>query len=93
MRLTAIKPGDIVRCDKKGRIFHAKVAGAGPAGTLRVLPLERNISYRHVTASEIADHWSHSVGTRRSKRRPPTQTTLDLELDREAASEPAVVAE
>lgn len=79
MRLTAIKPGDIVHCNKKGRLFHAKVIGAGPAGTLRIQPLERNISYRHVTASEIADHWSHNVATRRADRRPPTQTKLDLD--------------
>jgi hypothetical protein len=43
-----------------------------------VLPIEGNISYRHVTASEIADHWSHTVSTRRADRRPPTQTRLDL---------------
>ncbi len=79
MRLTAIKPGDIVRCNKKGRLFHAKVVGAAATpGMLRVLPIERNISYRHVTASEIADHWSHTVATRRADRRPPTQTRLDL---------------
>ncbi len=78
MRLTAIKPGDIVQCNKKGRLFHAKVVGAVATGTLRVQPIERNISYRHVTASEIADHWSHTVTTRRSDRRPPTQTKLDL---------------
>jgi hypothetical protein len=81
MRLTAIKPGDIVQCNKKGRLFHAKVVGASAAGTLRVQPLERNISYRHVTASDIVDHWSHNVATRRADRRPPTQTVLDLHLD------------
>lgn len=79
MRLSAIKPGDIVLCDKKGRLFHAKVVGADTAGTLRVTPIQRNISYRHVTASEIADHWSHTVATRRADRRPPTQTRLELD--------------
>jgi hypothetical protein len=78
MRLAAIKPGDIVACNKKGRVFHAKVKGAGAAGTLLVMPIERNISYRHVTASEITDHWSHTVETRRRDRKPPTQTRLDL---------------
>ena len=48
MRLTAIKPGDIVQCNKKGRLFHAKVVGAAAPGMLRVQPIERNISYRHV---------------------------------------------
>ena len=78
MRLTAIKPGDIVQCNKKGRLFHAKVIGAAAPGMLRVQPIERNISYRHVNASEIADHWSHTISTRRADRRPPTQTRLDL---------------
>jgi hypothetical protein len=82
MRITAIKPGDIVRCNKKGRLFHAAVSGAGPAGTLRVQPIERNISYRHVTAAEITDHWTHIVTPRRADRRPPTQTALDLETAR-----------
>jgi hypothetical protein len=79
MRLTAIKPGDIVQCNKKGRLFYAKVVGAGVVGTLRVQPLERNISYRHVTANEIVDHWSHNIATRRADRRPPNQTRLDLD--------------
>jgi NMD protein affecting ribosome stability and mRNA decay len=79
MRLTAIKPGDIVHVNKKGRLFYAKVVGAGAVGTLRVQPLERNISYRHVTANEIVDHWSHNVATRRADRRPPAQTMLDLD--------------
>lgn len=79
MRLNAIGPGDIVRCNKKGRLFHALVTGVGPAGTLSVRPIERNISYRHVAAAEIADHWTHSVATRRADRRPPTQTALDFE--------------
>lgn len=78
MRMAAIKPGDIVQCNKKGRLFHAKVKGAGVGGTLLVQPIERNISYRHIAASEIADHWSHTVATRRADRRPPTQTRLDL---------------
>lgn len=78
MRLAAIKPGDIVACNKKGRVFHAKVKGAGAAGTLVIVPMERNISYRHVQANEITDHWSHTAQTRRADRRPPTQTKLDL---------------
>jgi hypothetical protein len=82
MRLTAIKPGDIVQCNKKGRLFHAKVVGTGAAGTLRVQPIERNISYRHVAAGEIADHWSHTIATRRADRRPPTQLALSLDDDR-----------
>jgi hypothetical protein len=82
MRLNAIRSGDMVRCNKKGRLFHATVTGAGPAGTLRVQPIERNISYRHVSAAEIADHWTHTVATLRADRPAPTQTTLDLEAAR-----------
>ena len=80
MRLASIKPGDIVACNKKGRLFHAKVTGAGAGGTLLVAPIERNVSYRHVGASEITDHWSHSVRTRREDRPLPSQTTLDLDV-------------
>lgn len=79
MRITSIKPGDIVCCNKKGRLFHAKVTGAGAGGTLLVAPIERNISYRHVGASEIADHWSHRVATRREDRAPSAQIALDLD--------------
>jgi hypothetical protein len=79
MRLASIKPGDIVACNRKGRLFHAKVTGAGAAGTLLVAPIERNISYRHVSASEITDHWSHSARTRREDRPPSAQTALDLD--------------
>lgn len=79
MRTTSIKPGDIVCANRKGRLFHAKVTGAGVGGTLLVQPIERNISYRHVTAAEIADHWSHTITTRREDRRAPTQTALDLD--------------
>lgn len=78
MRTHAIQPGDIVYCNKGGRLFHAKVIGAGAAGTLIVQPIERNISYRQVKASEIAEHWAHSVTTRREDRLPQTQITLDL---------------
>ena len=78
MRTRAIQPGDIVFCNKGGRLFHAKVIGTGAAGALTVEPIERNISYRQVRASEIADHWTHRVATRREDRRDSEQTALDL---------------
>lgn len=78
MRTRSIQPGDIVYCDKGGRFFHAKVTGTGAAGTLTVEPIERNISYRQVKASEIADHWPHTVATRREDRAPKAQATLGL---------------
>ncbi|MDX6707961.1 MAG: hypothetical protein QOK16_1093 [Solirubrobacteraceae bacterium] len=82
MRITSIKPGDIVLANKKGRLFHATVTGVGPAGTLLVAPIQRNISYRQITAAEIADHWSHAVSIRRQDRRPAAQTRLDLDAAR-----------
>jgi len=38
-----------------------------------------NIRDRHVAANEIADHWPYTVSTRRSDRRPPTRTQLNLD--------------
>ncbi|MDX6707912.1 MAG: hypothetical protein QOI48_3758 [Solirubrobacteraceae bacterium] len=70
MRTGAIEPGDIVHCNKGGRFFHAKVTAAGSAGMLLVEPIERNISYRQVKASEIAEHWTHNNATRRQQRAP-----------------------
>jgi hypothetical protein len=35
MRMRAIQPGDIVFCNKGGRLFHAKVIGTGAAGRQR----------------------------------------------------------
>lgn len=78
MRTRSIQPGDVIFCNKGGRLFHAKVVGAGAAGTLVVEPIERNISYRQVKASEIADHWAHTVATRREDRPVDAQLALDL---------------
>ena len=82
MRIAAVKPGDIVYANKKGRLFHAKVIGAGAGGVLIVERIERNISYRQLRASEIAEHWTHNLATRRQDRRAPTQTALDLDAAR-----------
>jgi hypothetical protein len=78
MRTRAIQPGDIVFCNKGGRLFHAKVVGTGATGALSIEPIERNISYRQVRPSEIADHWTHRLATRREDRRGDDQTALDL---------------
>jgi hypothetical protein len=82
MRIASIKPGDIVLANKKGRQFHATVIGADAAGVLIVQPIQRNISYRHIIAAEIVDHWSHALATRRQDRRPAAQTALDLDAAR-----------
>jgi len=41
------------------RRFHPADALAG-AGKVPILPIERNISQRHVSAREIVDHWAHA---------------------------------
>ena len=56
MRTRSIQPGDIVYANKKGRLFHANVLGAGDGGVLIVEPIEHNISYRQLKASEISEH-------------------------------------
>jgi hypothetical protein len=70
MRSTSIKPGDIVYATKNGRLFHAKVTGSGADGTLLIAPIQRNISYRHITTAEIADHWAHTVHDTPPRPRP-----------------------
>jgi len=76
MRVRAIHPDDIVLVNKRGRIFHAKVRRIAAAGGFDVAPIERGITYRHVKATEITDHWPHG---RRSRDEPPPpgQTSFD----------------
>ena len=80
MRTSSIRIGDIVCCNKRGRLFHAKVLKLDADGTILVEPIERNISYRHVEASEIAAHWARSTPARRAARVAKTQPTLELPL-------------
>lgn len=72
MRTRAVQPGDIVLVTKRGRIFHATVRGVAAGGGFEVAPIERGISYRHVKAGEIVDHWARS-GARREGRPPSGQ--------------------
>jgi hypothetical protein len=65
MRANSIHADDIVCCNKRGRVFHAKVLQLDASGTLLVEPIERNISYRHVEACEITKHWALSTTPRR----------------------------
>lgn len=60
MRTRAIHRGDIVLVSKKGRLFHARVAGLGATGGFSVVPIERNVTYRQASAREILDHWTHA---------------------------------
>jgi len=61
MRTRGIHRGDLVLVSKKGRLFHARVAGLGATGGFSIVPIERNVSYRQVSAREIVDHWSHAA--------------------------------
>lgn len=81
MPISSVRTGDIVYANKRGRLFHAKVVGIQADGTLVVEPIERNISYRHIDASEITEHWARSPRARRATRIPTTrQPTLKLPL-------------
>jgi hypothetical protein len=77
MRTNSIRAGDIVSCNKRGRLFHATVLELDAGGTLLVEPIERNISYRHVEACEIAKHWALSGTTRRAAHAAKTQRTIE----------------
>ena len=80
MRTSSIRAGDIVYASKRGRLFHAKVVEVDAAGSLLVEPIERNISYRHLQASEIKEHWARSSSTRRVAREPNAEPTPELQL-------------
>jgi hypothetical protein len=81
MRISSVRTGDIVYANKRGRLFHGKVVGIEADGILVVEPIERNISYRHVDASEIIEHWARSPKAQRATRTPTTtQPTLELPL-------------
>ena len=73
MRTSLIECGDLVCCDRRGRSFYAKVVESDGGGTLLVEPIERNVSYRHVSPSEIVEHWTRSTKTRRATRGAMTQ--------------------
>jgi hypothetical protein len=76
MRVRGIDPGDLVLVNKRGRLFHARVRSVDPNGTLRLEPLERNVSYREAAPREVADHWRHA-GRPRADRPPPEQLDLN----------------
>jgi hypothetical protein len=62
VRMRGIHPGDRVRVNKRGRVYDARVLGAGPTGGLIVEPLDRRISWRQATAREVIAHWPHGAG-------------------------------
>jgi hypothetical protein len=68
MQLATVKPGDIVRVDKKERAFEAFVRAKRKRG-LEIEPIERGISYTTASAREVICHWARRGRPR--TRRPP----------------------
>ena len=56
MRISEIKPDDVVLADKKGRRVFGLVTEVEEDG-VRFRPLVPNTTYRHATAREIVGHW------------------------------------
>ena len=57
MSLASILVGDLVRVDKRGRIFVAEVQSL-EKGALGILPLDRRVTYRTAEANEVKTHWA-----------------------------------
>jgi hypothetical protein len=57
MHLAAVKVGDIVRVDKKGRVFLAFVIAKSP-GELKLEPIQRGVTYTSASAREVVCHWA-----------------------------------
>ncbi len=62
MRSAAVHRGDLVFVNQRGRLFYAKVLGAGAGGELAVEPLERGVRARTARLAEVVDHWARSSG-------------------------------
>ncbi|MEA2293541.1 MAG: hypothetical protein QOE86_1180 [Solirubrobacteraceae bacterium] len=61
MRKTAeIHRGDLILVNQRGRLFYAKVIGAGAAGAMTIEPLDPAVRARSVRSAEIVDHWARS---------------------------------
>jgi hypothetical protein len=72
MQLATVRPGDIVRVDKKGRVFEAFVL-AKSDGVLEIDPIPRGISYTTASAREVICHWARRGRPR--NRRPGEGST------------------
>ncbi len=60
MPATTVHRGDIVFVSHRGRLFYAKVLGAGVGAQLTVEPLDRAVLVRAVRVSEVLEHFSRS---------------------------------
>ena len=68
MQLASVRPDDIVRVNKKGRVFEALVLGKR-RGQLEIEPIQRGISYTTASAREVICHWAKR-GRPRNRRSP-----------------------
>jgi hypothetical protein len=59
MTLTGVKSGDIVLCDRMGRVFYAIVVERD-GRELGVEAIDRRVTYRRVRAREVLGIWRKS---------------------------------
>lgn len=61
MNIGSVKPGDIIRVNKKGRVYLAEVVGRieekGKRARLEVDPITKGVNYREAQATEVVCHW------------------------------------
>lgn len=67
MHLASVRPGDIVRVNKQGRVFETLVLGKR-RGQLE--PIQRGITYTTAAAREVICHWAKRG---RPRRRVPAR--------------------
>jgi len=53
MRKSAIKAGDVVECDVRGRRFYSLVEACGQDSDVVIRPLSHNVTYRQVSARQV----------------------------------------
>jgi hypothetical protein len=56
MTLNGVKSGDIVLCDRMGRVFYAIVVERHER-EVEVEPIDRRVTYRRVKAREVLGIW------------------------------------
>ena len=64
MELASVRPDDIVRVDKKGRVFEAFVLRKRSGG-LEIAPIQRGVTYTTASAREVICHWAKRGRPRR----------------------------
>jgi hypothetical protein len=60
MQTAVIHRGDLIFVNQRGRLFYAKVLGAGTGGAMTVEPLDRAVRARSARPEEVVDHWARS---------------------------------